>query len=217
MTKKTIDTICWWIPFKKTRHAVRYYLTINSKNDDVDNVTTTIPPPSEYKYLQLIRYGLKYNIKTCIETGTLFGDAAATCKDYFDKFYTIELSEDLFNKASERFKDTPKVITLQGDSTHVLPKILSDIKEKCLFWLDGHYSGGITAQGEKDTPIMEELEFIFNHGDYSHVILIDDARCFGDSELYPSYPTLEKLEEYVKSKRPNCSYEVFNDIIRIVL
>ncbi len=33
MTKKDIDTICWWIPFRKLRHAVRSFLNELTDND----------------------------------------------------------------------------------------------------------------------------------------------------------------------------------------
>jgi hypothetical protein len=44
-----------------------------------------------------------------------------------------------------------------------------------MFWLDRHYSGGFTAKGEKDCPIIEELDAISNGSHLKHSILIDDA------------------------------------------
>ena len=52
------------------------------------------------------------------------------------------------------------VYILQGDSTHVLSAILGKISQPCLFWLDAHCSGGQTARGELETPIMWELSCI---------------------------------------------------------
>ena len=54
----------------------------------------------------------------------------------------------------------PHVTIFQGDSATVLPKLLATIQEPCLFWLDGHYSGGITALGKSITPILDELQTI---------------------------------------------------------
>ena len=34
-------------------------------------------------------------------------------------------------------------------------------KTPAIFWLDGHYSAGITAMGEQATPIFKELTHIF--------------------------------------------------------
>ena len=104
---------------------------------------------------------------------------------------------------------------IQGDSGKVFPAILPQIEEPCLFWLDGHYSAGITAKGQLETPIIEELQAIFNHPEKTnHVILIDDARCFtGEND----YPELSELKELVAKNLPNHIWEVKDDIIRISL
>ena len=51
---------------------------------------------------------------------------------------------------------------VQGDSGKVLSEILLEINEPAIFWLDGHYTAGITARGVKECPIFEELDCIFN-------------------------------------------------------
>jgi hypothetical protein len=90
--------------------------------------------------------------------------------------------------------------------------ILSSINEPILFWLDGHYSGGETAKGEANTPILKELEFILRHPIKNHVILIDDARCFiGEND----YPTLRELAVFVSGINNELNFTVENDIIRI--
>lgn len=77
--------------------------------------------------------------------------------------------------------------------------------------MDGHYSDGITARGEKDCPIYEELEAILGEKPMDHVLLIDDARCFvGQGD----YPTIEALTAFVQRKRPHYQLAVKNDIIR---
>ena len=86
------------------------------------------------------------------------------------------------------------------------------LQQPALFWLDGHYSAGDTARGEKDTPLYEELEQILRAPDLGHVIVIDDARCFGSD---PAYPTLPALTAYVRSRRPEVEIAVADDSIRI--
>ena len=99
-----------------------------------------------------------------------------------------------------------------GDSGAVLKKILEDLHQPALFWLDAHYSAGCTARGDKCTPIEEELNHVFKHEfARQHVLLIDDARTFtgkGD------YPTLETVEAVVK-KAGYGSFSVEDDIIRV--
>lgn len=170
-----------------------------------------IPPPHIVKQITIGEYQDKYNYSVFVETGTYLGDMVEAQKKRFKKLYSIELGVDLFNEATRRFKRDENVTILQGDSGIVLSKIMSEISEPAIFQLDGHYSSGITAKGDKDCPIVEELNAIFENKGYNHVLLIDDARCFtGDGD----YPTIDRLTEYIKSKNDNYQVEVKNDIIR---
>lgn len=99
-----------------------------------------------------------------------------------------------------------------GDSGLILKGIISSINEPILFWLDAHYSKANTAQGNKDTPIIQELETIISHGVKNHVILIDDARLFNGT---CDYPTINEIDALLKEKADQYSMEVTNDIIRI--
>ena len=125
---------------------------------------------------------------------------------------SIELDFDLFHNAKNKFAHEKKITIYHGDSGILLEKVLTDIEEPCLFWLDGHYSEGITAKGELNTPIINELTHIFNHSIDNHIILIDDARCFTGED---DYPTLKFLQDFVNDKNPNLQFKVENDIIRI--
>jgi hypothetical protein len=171
------------------------------------------PPPHIVKQMTIREYQEKYKYEILVETGTYMGDMVEAQKAYFKKIFSIELGLDLFNKAVKRFISDKNVIIMLGDSGKVLPRILSDINEPAILWLDGHYSAGITAKGDKDCPIFEELNAILNSAIFNHVLLIDDARLFiGQGD----YPSIEKLTEYVKSKNQNYKVEVKNDIIRFV-
>ena len=71
-----------------------------------------------------------------------------------------------------------------------------------------------TAKGSNDTPIYQELQHILSAQEMRHVIVIDDARKFGND---PSYPSIEDLTAFVRSKRANVQFTVQDDAIRIVL
>jgi hypothetical protein len=126
------------------------------------------------------------------------------------------LGYDLFIKAQERFRHNKNITIIHGDSGKVLPKILNDIFEPAIFWLDGHYSAGITAKGNKECPIFEELDAILDkkYKKYNHVLLIDDARLFNGEGDYPS---IEKLTRYIKIKNEKYQVEIQHDIIRYVI
>jgi len=171
-----------------------------------------IPTPDAVKQLTVKSYADKFGILTFVETGTYLGDMVLAVKDSFNRIYSIELSPELYEKAAEKFLKYKHISIHQGDSSKVLPDILYGIKETCLFWFDAHYSGGITARGKKDTPILEEINYILNHSVKDHVVLIDDARLFtGEND----YPTLEELRELVIHQYPGSIFDVKDDIIRI--
>jgi hypothetical protein len=101
---------------------------------------------------------------------------------------------------------------LQGDSGKVIARVMQEVSQPVLFWLDAHYSGGITARGELDSPIFVELDAILTHPIQNHVILSDDAHDFTGKG---GYPTVPQLREYLMGKQPNFIMEVRHDIIRI--
>ncbi len=172
------------------------------------------PPPHLVKARAIAEYRRKYQYTTLIETGTFLGDMVEAQKHRFNRIISIELGYDLYIKAKSRFENDLNVTIFQGDSGKVLPKVLADINEPAIFWLDGHYSAGITAKGDKDCPIFEELDSIFSHKKLDHILLIDDARCFvGEGD----YPTIKKLTDYIKEKNEFYHVEVKHDIIRCVV
>jgi hypothetical protein len=129
-----------------------------------------------------------------IETGTYYGLMLQACVRHFDRLYSIELEPHFYRRASVIFGRNSKVTLLHGDSADLLHALLQKIESSCLFWLDAHYSGGLTGQTKLETPIRSELEAIFNHP-YKHVVLIDDAGCFDGTHDYPEIDwIIEKAE-----------------------
>lgn len=172
-----------------------------------------LPPPSLFKQETVKYYSKKFSITTLIESGTYLGDMVYATKDTFSQIISIELDEKLYKQAVERFSGFSSVSIIQGDSGELMPRILNGITKPCLFWLDGHYSEGVTAKGKLETPIVEELTHILNHSVAGHVILIDDARLFTGAKDYPS---ISALQEYVLARHPKCLFDVDKDIIRIL-
>lgn len=171
-----------------------------------------IPPPHAVKQEVLRGYAQRYGLKIFVETGTYRGEMVEAMKPLFQKIYSIELSEQLFAAACRRFRWDRHVELIRGDSGRELGRIMTAIDQPTLFWLDGHYSAGVTARGDKDTPIFEELDHILRAPDLGHVIVIDDAGHFGSD---PAYPTLEELRKHVVAKRPHLRVAVEGDSIRI--
>lgn len=173
-----------------------------------------IPVPPRLKSNAIRAHAQRHGLTTLVETGTYYGDTINALLNDFEAIYSIEYDPFLWERARKRFAPHPHVHCLQGDSAVKLPELLQTLQGPCLFWLDAHYSGGITGRAVKDTPIVQELETIFAHGHPGHVILIDDARLFNGEN---DYPTLEELEDHLHAAHPAWKCRTENDIIRITL
>jgi hypothetical protein len=171
-----------------------------------------VPPPHTIKREAIQAYKKEYSLNTLIETGTFMGDMVEAQRKKFKSVISIELDKNLYLKAKERFAKASNVTIINGDSGKVIEEVIKDLNSQALFWLDGHYSSGITAKGELNTPIMKELKCVLSSKN-DHVILIDDARLFVGKEDYPS---LEELEKFIKGLRPDYAFEVKDDMIRLV-
>ena len=166
-----------------------------------------LPPNSYVKQYFIRKAFLKSKATVFIETGTLHGRTLEVMAPIATKLYSIELDKLYFERARKKFQNASHVHLLNGDSAKKIHEVLKDLNVPAFFWLDAHYSGGDTGQGQKDTPIEEELHAILNHNTKGHTIWIDDARCFDGTH---DYPTLSNLEQSI-----NYKLKVENDIIQI--
>ena len=112
-----------------------------------------------------------------IETGTHCGGTLFAMEPLFTKLYTIEISPALFNTTKKTYAGD-KIEFILGDSSYIFPLLLPHVSEKAIFFLDGHWSGGGTGQGEKDCPLVEELEAIQEFFTSEAILIIDDYRLF---------------------------------------
>lgn len=202
--------------FKRVIHGSRIYDWINGirnwqewrlwRRGRVNHI------PHYVKRDILRRYARMHRLGSFVETGTYFGDMVDALKGEFEQIQSIELNDFLFERAKRRFMSYSHVRILHGDSASMLPLALASVKQSTLFWLDAHYSGGITACGDQHSPILLELDHIFHHPIRGHVIVIDDARLFGTDS---AYPTLEQLQQFIDAQSTPRKLEVMDDAIRI--
>ncbi|MEI6395030.1 MAG: hypothetical protein WCT12_28470 [Verrucomicrobiota bacterium] len=173
-----------------------------------------VPLPQFIKRSIIKKILVEHGCRILVETGTFLGDTPWTLRKDLDEIYTIELSPELVALARNRFRNYPGINIVEGDSGERLREIVPRLKSKTLFWLDGHYSAGITAKGNVNCPILAELETILTGCLVPWVILIDDARCFGGDDR--DYPSILELNAYIGKYCPTASITVENDIIRVV-
>jgi hypothetical protein len=120
------------------------------------------------------------NYPCFIETGTYHGGTIFGLEPYFDKLYTIEFSEKYYNDTKSVYEGN-KINFLLGDSSIVFQDLLPNIADKCIFFLDGHWSGEDTGRSNKDCPLEEELQCIHDLFQNDAIIIIDDVRLFGQN------------------------------------
>lgn len=169
-----------------------------------------VPLPHSKKVEIISDYSKKFSTQILIETGTYLGQTVDDLKNVFSKIYSIELDTILYKNAKKIFSENKNVKIFHGDSASVLSKIKNG--KPVLYWLDAHYSGGITAKGPKNTPILKELTLISKNLTKGSVILIDDAREFTGVN---DYPTIKEIKLFVSKHFLNYKIEIKDDIIRI--
>lgn len=158
----------------------------------------------------IMSFQRRFNYDIFIETGTYHGDMVEAMRKRFKKIYSIEIGDELYNKARDRFRQYNHIKIILGDSCKTLPIILAEVNGPALFWLDAHDSGGDTARGDVITPIEQELAIIMRHPIKNHIILIDDARDFTGRGGYPSAQRIKDI-----AFANNYKFELKNDNFRL--
>ena len=144
---------------------------------------------------------------TClIETGTFRGVTAARCARVFDTVLTVELDVKLAAQAKAYLAKYRNVTVYQGDAVALLPQMLAHSgATRCVVFLDAHYSGGMTARGEVPEPAIAELDLLAQHSDRIAGIVIDDFRCFG---VENGFPTKAQLLTAVETHFPHPAFAI---------
>ena len=163
-----------------------------------------IPTPQIIKNIIFLQY--TSDNRAWIETGTYRGLSTKFLAKNSKHVYTIEPEVGFHNETKTKLTEQgyKNISYYLGTSEESLDLVLNEVKEKeACFWLDGHYSGSGTYQGEKECPIIEELQIIEkNLTKFDKVtILIDDIREF--NTFNQNYPNKEFLIEWANQNQFN--------------
>jgi len=136
-----------------------------------------------------------------VETGTYLGTGIEKAlKAKFKYIRSIEYDPALFETSKKRFKKKKHVTLYQGNSAKDLYAMIQDIKEQITFWLDAHRYPA-KEDGNKNCPLLEELDQIAKHPIKTHTILIDDLHCCGT--LAFDHLTEKDLIDKIKTINPD--------------
>ena len=117
------------------------------------------------------------NYPLFIETGTYNGETTFAMEKLFNHVYTIELSDKYYENTRRKYTGN-KITFIKGDSAEKLKELCPTLEKDSIFFLDGHFAGGDTAQGSKDCPLIEEIKHIIQSFKNKGIIIIDDCRLF---------------------------------------
>ncbi|AOX00753.1 hypothetical protein BJP34_16050 [Moorena producens PAL-8-15-08-1] len=119
----------------------------------------------------------EFQINNFVETGTYYGATAKWASTIFNHVFTIENSVDIHTKVVNQYSDIKNIDFIFGDSRTQLSKLTLKLKESTLFWLDAHWSGGLTYGQNDQCPLLEEIAIV-NSLKTDVYLFIDDARLF---------------------------------------
>lgn len=157
-------------------------------------------------------------LEVLVETGTFKGDTVAAVQGSFDRVVSIELSQELWAEAANRFADQPHIQILQGDSAEQLRALSAELQSKnVLYWLDAHWCVADGTAGElSQCPLLQELQAIDRLNDGS-MVLIDDARLFLAPPLAPheitQWPAFNEIVKTLQGLSANHELMIVNDVI----
>lgn len=200
---------------KKVSNYINYHIGKTITYLDWVRKGKLVPPPSFIKEDTIKKYAKRFKPRVFVETGTYYGEMINAVKYLFSRVISVELDRELYEKSKERFKDYPNIEIFNGDSSDILLKILPQIKETILFWLDAHFCSLNTAGGGMSCPLIDELDVIHSYkGD--KYIFIDDARLFLSPPPKPhpidEYPIIWDVLKKLQSESSNYVV-IFEDVI----
>lgn len=143
-------------------------------------------------------------IKNFVETGTYKADSTIIAASLYDNIHTIEIYEPLYKESIERVKNLniKNIKFYLGDSLHHLEKIVPNILDGAIFFIDAHISGSDSGwNGSIRVPLIEELDIILSHPIGPSVFILDDLRLWKSIKAWDwAHITNEFIIEKFKTK-----------------
>jgi len=103
----------------------------------------------------------------------------------FDKVYSVEYNEDRYKGCVNKFVNNSNVFLYKDDSALFLEKILQEIKDPAVIFLDAHFCGlnSKTGLNEIWIPIVNEMNAIIKYGTIGSTIIVDDLMAMDNTHF----------------------------------
>lgn len=157
-------------------------------------------PPAIAKQRHLLRILKARGHRIFVEAGTYKGATTAFLASHADQVISVELGDALFAAAQRRFAKHPNVSIIHGDSLIEIPKIVANCATPPLVFLDGHFSGPGTVEGEEMEPAQSTLGRLAEITPLGTTIVIDDLRLFGSG--LAGFPQLDAITAAARTAFP---------------
>jgi hypothetical protein len=171
-------------------------------------------PSDRAKRRFLLRLFKERNHRLLVESGTFLGGTVEYFLPHAERIVSVEIEPELHEAARRRFESSPSVELLLGDALNVIPRVLAEVSEPPLVYLDGHFTGGVNKEpGEAVEPapgILERLGDLELPSGTS--IVVDDLRLFGHGD---GFPAVDELTSAARRSFPRAAIYVGIDCLVI--
>tara|TARA_Y100000401_G_scaffold79227_1_gene64759 strand:- start:606 stop:1175 length:570 start_codon:yes stop_codon:yes gene_type:complete len=182
------------------------WLTLKDLNNYSEILSEYVEDPNEFKIF--------------VETGTAYGQTLVEVQPYFEKIFTVEISKKLWEFLNPQISHVDNIEHVNGDSLVEIPKFLKKLtdKDKVFFWLDAHWSQGLSDKNHLDVPLIEECVIIDQeYKSDTAIVVIDDVRMFETNINEDwSYVTIDAVKSSFKNFDILISEEVEDRLVLLI-
>ena len=126
-----------------------------------------------------------------METGTNIGESTVMVSNLFESVLSVEADPTLAKcaRALVGYMGIHNTEIHEGHSVEFVKRLEPRVGSQCVFFLDAHYSRGITTRMYGNCPLQEELNVIVSRFPKA-VIVADDVRTMNGRRGFPSLLSL---------------------------
>lgn len=151
-------------------------------------MVSVVSQPEDFpKALLAAEVGLRFGRSIFVETGTNIGQSTVMVSGLFSQVLSVEADAALATCAQTLVSSMKigNVEIHEGDSVRFLQQLTGEQVDSAVFFLDAHYSRGLTSRVYGVCPLEQELAVIFGKSDRP-VVVADDVRDMTGRKGFPS-------------------------------